>query len=270
MTKGSFKKIYNICIFSSVSIVILACAALAPSVPPTSPALPTLPAAPTAISAPLFEQVTLTAIPAEEDSQSPLYKITTQTPSLTGSDDPRVINFNNEMSALVAKAVADFKQSPVDENPPPGSMGSSYDVRYKLLSAPGDIFSIKFDVEGYSAGAAHPYHFSQTVNYNLEQGADISLADLFLPNSDYLQAISTYCIAQLKSRDIGFEGGITQGADPTPDNYRSWNITLDGLLITFDEYQVAAYAAGPQQVTIPFSELKPLIDPNGPLGKFTQ
>jgi hypothetical protein len=264
MTNLSFRNLRTMIVLSVGTIIVSACGATAPA------ATPTLPAVPTATTAPLFQQVTLTSIPAEEDNQSPLYKLTTQTPSLTGSDDPRVMNFNNEMSALVAKDVADFKQNPADPNPPPGSNGSSFDVQYKLVSAPGDIFSIKFDVEGYREGAAHPYHYSQTVNYNLEKGADVSLVGLFLPNTDYLQAISTYCIAQLKTRGFGFDDLITQGAAPTPDNYRSWNITPDGLLITFDEYQVAAYAAGPQTVTVPYSELKSLIDPNGLLGVFVK
>jgi hypothetical protein len=42
------------------------------------------------------------------------------------------------------------------------------------------------------------------------------------------------------------------------------------LLITFDEYQVAPYAAGPQKVAIPYSELRALINPQGPLGKLSQ
>ena len=272
MTNRSFQNLFNISLFSAALIISLACAALAPAATPTSPAAaaPTSPAAPTTTPAPLFQQVALTAIPSEEDSQSPVYKITTQTPSLTGSDDARVKNFNAETIALVTKAVADFKQNVAGMNLPLVSEGSSFDVQYKLLSPPGNIFSLKFDMEGYVSGAAHPYHASQTVNYNLEQGTDLTLAGLFLPNSAYLQTISTYCAAQLKARDIGFDAGFTQGADPTPDNYRNWNITADGLLITFDEYQVAAYAAGPQTVTIPYSELKMLIDPQGLLGKFIQ
>jgi hypothetical protein len=54
------------------------------------------------------------------------------------------------------------------------------------------------------------------------------------------------------------------------ENYRNWNITPDGLMITFDEYQVAPYAAGPQTVTVPYSELRGLINPEGVLKQFTQ
>ena len=60
------------------------------------------------------------------------------------------------------------------------------------------------------------------------------------------------------------------GADPLPDNYRTWNIAVDGLVITFDAYQVAAYAAGPQIVTIPYMELQAIIDPSGPLEVYLQ
>jgi hypothetical protein len=231
------QNLFNIVLFSIALIVIPACAALTPAATPISPvASPTLPAASTTTPSPLFQQVSLTANLSVEDSQSPVYKITTQTPSLTGSDDPRVKNFNAEMTALVTKDVADFKQNLGDMNLTPVPEGSSFDVTYKLLSPSGNILSIKFDIEGYVSGAAHPYHASQTVNYNLERGTELTLASLFLPNSAYLQTIATYCAAQLKARDIGFDGGFTQGADPTPDNYRSWNITTDGLLITFDEY----------------------------------
>jgi hypothetical protein len=42
------------------------------------------------------------------------------------------------------------------------------------------------------------------------------------------------------------------------------------LQITFDAYQVAAYAAGPQEVVVSYSVLKPIIKPDGPLAAFTK
>ncbi len=38
-----------------------------------------------------------------------------------------------------------------------------------------------------------------------------------------------------------------------------------GLIIHFDPYAVDCYAAGMYQVEIPWSELKDLIDPKGPV-----
>lgn len=57
---------------------------------------------------------------------------------------------------------------------------------------------------------------------------------------------------------------------PTADNYAVWNITPDGLLITFNEVQVAAYAAGAQSVLVPFEVVHDLAAPNGPLDNFIQ
>jgi hypothetical protein len=130
------------------------------------------------------------------------------------------------------------------------------------------VLSLNFGFSVYSDGAAHPYSYTITYTYDLEKGQEISLDQLFLPGSNYLELIASYCKNELSKRDIGFDGFFTTGADPTPENYRNWNITPDSLMITFDPYQVAAYAAGPQVVTIPYGELHGLINPQGPLEQF--
>ena len=58
---------------------------------------------------------------------------------------------------------------------------------------------------------------------------------------------------------------IQSGASARADNYKAWAITKKGLWITFDPYQVAAYAAGPQYVLVPYSALKDIIKPDGPV-----
>ncbi|MCZ2121538.1 MAG: RsiV family protein [Anaerolineales bacterium] len=96
----------------------------------------------------------------------------------------------------------------------------------------------------------------------------MKLAELF--NADPLPTLAEYCKTELAKREIGFDDVFLQGAEPTPDNYRNWNISVEGLVVTFDEYQVAPYAAGPQVVTIPFSVLKELINVEGPLKPYLQ
>jgi hypothetical protein len=249
-------------LFASLIVFGAACSPAAPPVTATSAAA-ALPATATAAVA-LYQQVTLTSVPAEEDGKSPDYKITTQTPALTGSNAFQVQAFNSAARTLVRSMVDDYKNHVKQMPSAPISASSTFDVKYQLVSPPGNIYSIKFETEGYVAGMAHPYHLIYVLNYDLEKGTHPALSDLFLPNSNYLQALSSWCAAQLSTRDIDFKD-FSQGADPTPDNYKNWNITADGLMITFDEYQVAPYAAGPQTVTVPFHELTNLIDPKGPL-----
>jgi hypothetical protein len=129
------------------------------------------------------------------------------------------------------------------------------------------LVSIKFNISTYIVGAAHPNNFSMVLNYDLVQQKVLKLDGLFLPGSNYLQKLSE------ESLRIVSETGYMEwpeGAAPDPVNYRNWNITPDGLLITFDAYQVAPYAAGPQQALIPYAALEGLIDSAGPLGRFIQ
>ncbi len=250
-----------------IPIIILGCGAL-PDLGVSTPA-PVATTVPTATALSLYQQVTLGSTSSEQDSQSPAYKITVQTPALTGSTDPRVVAFNDRVTGLIKDEIAGFMKFVPEMRVSSASPGSYFDIRYKLLSPPGNVFSLKFEMEGYIAGAAHPEHTSRSINYDLEEGRELALSDLFLPDSKYLETLSKYCVAELTKRQVG-DGTFAHGADPTPDNYRNWNIAPDGLLITFDEYQVAAYAYGPQIVIVPYSVLKSMINPGGPLAHFTQ
>jgi hypothetical protein len=243
---------------------VLACGTSVPPPTPTVNIPPTETFRPTATPLPLFRSVTLVTVPTQETSTSPAYTINAQTPSLQGSDDPRAIQFNNEMVQLTLEEIASFKDNARMIQPSPGSAGSSYIQQYEVLSPNGNLISVKFTIRVYIAGAAHPGTHSRTVTYDLEVGKDLTFGELFLPNSDYLDPIAAYCAGELEKRPIDFDS-FSSGAEAMPENYANWNVSQDGLVITFDEYQVAAYAAGPQVVLVPYSELASVLSPNGPL-----
>jgi hypothetical protein len=255
-------------IFISISILfLLACDAtfsvLLPT--PTSPA-PTESA--TETSAPLVSQeLTLVSVPFIETnpgSNFPSYSITAQTPQLTSSDDPRVLAFNQRLSNLVTKEVDAYRKSFQELPVTPNSNGSFLEATYTIVSQIGDLWSFKFDFSFYADTAAHPGLNSLTLNYDLGRGRELTLADLFLPNSNYLEVISAYCVNELRKQPYA-ESSALEGAQPTSENYRNWNIEPGGLLITFDAYQVAPGAAGPQKIVVPYTELTSIINPEGPL-----
>lgn len=252
---------------SALCLGILACNALVPV--PAVTAIPS-PIPATVTTAPLLsQQVTLVAQAYNETNQIPPFTITSQTPQLSGSNDPRVTTFNQRLMELVTTEVDAWRESFLQNTAPTVSNGSSLDVSYVLISQTGDMWSFKYDFRFYSDGAAHPGRYSITLNYDLNQDRELALADLFLPNSSYLEAIANHCITEL-SQHPGFDGPFADGAKPTAENYRNWNITLEGLLITFDTYQVAPGASGPQQVLVPYSQLQGMIDPQGPLAGLVQ
>jgi len=206
------------------------------------------------------------------------YEIDAEYPQLTGSGSPNYEKFNQTIRGLVTKKVGIFKGevAPDPEEPeldlPEETSGSDLSVGYNIELAKDDLISVMLSVGSYSAGAAHPNSHSEVVNFDLKNGKLLKLSDLFQPGSKYLQVVSAYCIADLKKQ--GKQQGeesmldddwIQRGAGPNAENYMSWTIGKRGLGIVFDAYQVAAYAAGPQHVFVPYSALKDIITPDGPL-----
>ena len=215
------------------------------------------------------------------------YEVDAAYPQLAGSVDPNFGKFNQTVRSLIAKKVRDFKQEmtpdPADEVAPDEnpaideSLGSDITIGYTVVLAKDDLISIEFTVSSYSAGAAHPNSYTEVVNFDLKNGKLLKLADLFLPGAKYLQTLSAHCIQALKkqAKEQGADAmldddWIKRGAGAELTNYDNWTITKKGLGITFDPYQVAAYAAGPQNVVVPYSALKEIIKPDGAVGQFVK
>lgn len=48
---------------------------------------------------------------------------------------------------------------------------------------------------------------------------------------------------------------------PTAENFKSWNITTDGVRFNFDSCKVFGCSGGKQTIEIPFPVLTPLVNP---------
>lgn len=254
------------------ALLLTACAT--PQATPTpAPTDSPLPPPPTATTAPLptatpGQPALPTTQSVKESGKSPDYTLSIDTPVLDDSY-PHSADFNQWAASFVQKEVIAFKKNLADWTPTPATTESAFIMQFTALPYNSRYVSIQFKEEYYMAGAAHPAHQIFSLVFDLENGQPVTLEQLFNANSAYLQKIADYCKAELSKREIAFDAQQT-GADPTPENYAVWNISTDGLVITFNEYQVAAYAAGPQTVIIPYNALKEIINPQGPLGSFAQ
>lgn len=202
------------------------------------------------------------------------YTVDASYPQLVGAKNANAVKFNRAVQQLFMGALNDFKKNvgPPDFDIPKEVQWSSFDAGYSIEYNSPDLVSISFGVSNYYAGAAHPLPYSMALNYDLKAGRTLSLFDLFRPRSNHLQVISDYAVKALM-KELGENAereSIESGAAPDSKNYKSWNITPRGLSITFDAYQVAAYAFGEQVVLIPYVELRQVINMDGPLGRFVK
>ncbi|MFN0107445.1 MAG: DUF3298 and DUF4163 domain-containing protein [Blastocatellia bacterium] len=213
----------------------------------------------------------------EQSEENKKLKLTIDTayPQLVG-ENANADAFNKTVSDFVTKQASGFKKEnkadleAMAKNAEADAPGYSLEVSYHTTFADKNLISLLVWTYSFTGGA-HGGSASTTFNYDLNSGRMLKLADLFQPNSGYLKTISAYCITAL-TKELGDADGewLRNGAGPKAENYESWNITPDGLQITFDAYQVAAYAFGPQEVIVPYSELKAIIKPDSALAAFVK
>jgi hypothetical protein len=218
--------------------------------------------------------------------ETPLYTIDAEFPRMTGFTDGTVEKaFNRAVAAMAGEKVRDFRAA-AKSTPPVNGMSNGLDLGFSVAFKNDTIVSLTMADCQFYAGAAHPSHDMNTFNFDLKKGSKIELFDLFDMakkdheisdifrdlHEDYLERgfpilkrLSDYCKSDLARQGIE-SSWLDDGAGPKEMNFRNFNVTDKGLIINFNEYQVASYAEGPQVVEIPYEALADLLNPQGPLG----
>lgn len=165
------------------------------------------------------------------------------------------------------------ESEPVAERAEGDYMSSYFSGSYEVPERNSRYVVIAYNMEGYSRGAAHPFHFSDSYIFDYKNDKLVGIADMFKPGSKYLELLSTLSKEELirssRSEESGFELNqeiLKEGTKPEEKNFKTILPLKEGLGIYFMEYQVAPYAVGPQIVVIPYEKLSNIVDPNGILG----
>jgi uncharacterized protein YecT (DUF1311 family) len=148
----------------------------------------------------------------------------------------------------------------------------SAQLEYSVARNDNEVLAVLFTYSHY-LGGAHPNMNRYSFNYLMPGGDRVFLPELF--DNVGFKRVSDLAIADLKPKLTGPDGmsddkQIETGAGPYSDNFEAFVLGKDQLSIYFDPYQVAAYAAGPQEVHIPLSKLSAVMreDPLAPLPSF--
>jgi hypothetical protein len=191
-------------------------------------------------------------------------------PQLDGDrEDEGITHFNDLVNDLLKQEIATFQHNVmqnqqflknISKAPSRNNLYIDYDSS-AIKSDDDHIISIRFTMQGYIAGMAHPFHYHRSLNYDIESKQPLELADLFNHGSDYLQTLSSYS-KDVLSRRLTNKKMVEEGTAPTASNFKTWNIKPNGILLTFDEYQVAPYVYGAQTVLVPYAYLQDILSPD--------
>lgn len=159
-------------------------------------------------------------------------------------------------AAWAAKNLSETAQLPVDQS---SFLSAAYEIPYLT----NGLASVRIRFEAYSAGAAHGMSYTRVLNARLGDGEIIDTEDLFVDGRQGLGWLSQYCATDLK-RQYGADyealsSFVADGTAPTADNFTNVSLEPDGLVVSFDPYQVGPYAAGPREVHIPASKVQSML-----------
>jgi hypothetical protein len=176
----------------------------------------------------------------------------------------------DEMQTWIISSIGQFKTNTNAENPSAEDIQAmgfdqgrkvSLTITYTTVSSAHTTSYLFTEYE--DTGGAHGNTTFKTFTYDLASGKGLALADLFVPNADYLTTLSQTARAKLPSILGGSADTVTieAGTTPDPKNFENWYLDNASLAILFPPYAVAAYAAGPQTLSIPLSELASMLKP---------
>ena len=134
-----------------------------------------------------------------------------------------------------------------------------------------DILSLVIDNWSFFSGAANGNATYFSFNFDPENGQPIELIDLFVEGSDWVTILEDAAYISINNQidDQDFEIDPPEFWWNWPESiFDSFAFTTEGLVVLFNEYEIAAGALGALSGTISWDVLAEIIDPSGPAGKF--
>jgi hypothetical protein len=234
--------------------------------------------------------------PNVSQKETTYYKITIRAPRVEPQSSSMAW-VNNQVGALLGAEKNSFEQSHADTSSLdpliPGYLNISYsatsatnfnssadpyggksqttnlDAEQAIMDAGHLVLSYIFYVDFFHSGSAHPNIHFKSITFDLKTKRALELPDLFKSGVDYLGVISDACIDDLEERGMPVSRDHS-ALTPNPDNYKVWNLTPNGLLLSFDQCVVLSCADGSVRSLIFYSDLANILDPNGPLGEYAR
>ena len=129
-----------------------------------------------------------------------------------------------------------------------------------------DLISVRGHVYEYSGGA-HGNYADFGVNYWWQNGQPrkLALADLFDGRKKWRTVVGGYIRRNLIKRESSWPPKSDQDAVDAP-----FTFSPTGVEFHFAPYHVGSYAEGMYHVLVPYTVLKPVLRPGGPLARWAK
>ena len=185
------------------------------------------------------------------------------------SDTPSDFAINGAIQSVADKIYLNFAgelAEMINEGTPMGS--SDLVGEGRIIFNNGYLLSVLFEGSTDWSGAASQQLWVDSIMIDLSNGQVLTAENLFqleIP-TDWKEVLAEKSYGLLMER-LGSEMIWDEGLLPTGENFSNMLVTQPGLLVIFDQYQVAAGVAGTPTVIIPWLEIAAIINPQSRIGE---
>lgn len=139
------------------------------------------------------------------------------------------------------------------------------EIEVEVVTNEADILCLQYLSSRYDEGAPHGNSFLYFINYDLKNGSEIKLEQLFIPNISYkLNQIAESEFMKIYSLNEGWD--FQPGEFKLNDNF---SIKKGGLLFYFNSYEIGTYL-NRASVFIPYNKISDLIKTESLLWKIME
>ena len=169
-------------------------------------------------------------------------------------------HLNRYIRERINKILGQFRNDVVDCDDRDKNLTSSLNFEisssFAVALIQPQLISIRFTFHSYTGGA-HGNNWTEPINLFIEPFKLFDLKDIFVDLEVGLISLSSYCVKALlypsKNGHDRDEDRIRRGTEADEKKFSNFNVMDQGLLITFNEYQIDCYAAGSSEILVPYS-----------------
>jgi hypothetical protein len=172
-------------------------------------------------------------------------------PRIDGDQTPEIQRFNDLVAQQPQYALSD---------------GTNEIVDYEIVYAGPEMISVRFNTSEDTIGAAHPNNSSKAVTVLMQDGRPIAASDVFRPGSEWEDFLTERAVHDI-TREFADYGFTPPERDvrETVTKPHLWLVTERGLIVIFPPYSFGGpHVLGGAEVTIPWAELRPYLNPGAP------
>ncbi|MBD2752899.1 DUF3298 and DUF4163 domain-containing protein [Spirosoma validum] len=142
-----------------------------------------------------------------------------------------------------------------------GHLGGCWELKTTAdtVHAGPKTLTVKFDTYAYTGGA-HPNSNLSFYTFDLDSGRMLTLADMVTDTTSLLGVVEK---AFRKQQELSPHTNLEEQGYFLRDGHfflpANVGLSMEGLVFYYNPYEIAAYAVGPIQVTVPYAQLTGIL-----------